>query len=134
MGGVPERTVLGQRRIRLRADLGQQLLFGRGIKEPAASQPRFGSDRAGFAPLPLPATNRPVGDAKGAGGLRSCQPGVQGAQQAVAKIGRVLFHAGSIAPWSTLVQPALSGLTKVLGQGMLRAHPEGARDAESDGT
>ena len=43
-------------------------------------------------------------DAKGAGGLRSRQPGVQGPQQAVAKVGRVLFHPSSIAPRPTPVQ------------------------------
>ena len=62
-------------------------------------------DAAGLAPPLLPAADGSFRDAKGAGGLRLCQPGVQGAQQAVAKVGRVLFHPGSFAPGQLLCNP-----------------------------
>ena len=73
------------------------------MARPAA--PRRGRHPAGLASLLLPAADGAVGDAKGAGGLRSRQPGVQGAQQAVAKVGRVLFHPDSIAPGRLLCNP-----------------------------
>ena len=88
-------------------DLGPPLRFGGGANLPATSPARRGSHVAGLAAPLLPATDRPFRDAEGAGGLRSCQPGVPGPQQAVANVGRVLVHPPSIAPRTTPGQPAL---------------------------
>ena len=70
--------------------------FGRRPNPAAASQTRLGRDLARCAPLLLPAADRPFRDAEGAGGLRSSarRPG---REQAIAKVGRVLFHPETIA-------------------------------------
>ena len=108
LGGGPVRTVLGQRGVGVRPDLLAQRRFSGRINPPLPpwSRPRGHVPR--LPPTLLPAADRPIGDAKGAGGLRACQPSVQGPQQAVAKVGRVLFHPCRIAPRTTPVQLALA--------------------------
>ncbi|MCD6057892.1 MAG: hypothetical protein K0Q89_1422 [Thermomicrobiales bacterium] len=94
--------MLVQRGVGVDRRLGAQGRFVAGPDAAAAPHARLGRGPAGLAPSLPPAADRPVGDAEGAGGLRLLQPGVQGAQQAVAEVGRVLFHPRRIAPGQLL--------------------------------
>jgi hypothetical protein len=112
--GRPVGAVLDQCDIRLRPHWSRST----GSAAPYVALPspaRHGRYHAQLAATLLPPPHGPFAGAKGAGGPRPCQPGVQGTKQAVAKVGRVLLHPRRIAPRSTPMQRALSACLQASG-------------------
>jgi hypothetical protein len=93
----PDPTVFGQCGVGVRLHLRPQRRFVLHPDLPVPSGARFGSHASRLTPLLPPAADRPIRNAEGAGGLRLPQPGVQGPQQALAKVGRILLHLHSVS-------------------------------------
>jgi hypothetical protein len=79
--------MLGQRGIGVAAHLRAERQLGLGADVALPAEPSPWSHHAGLASLLPPAAQGAVADAKGAGGRRLPQPGVESPEQAVAKVG-----------------------------------------------
>jgi hypothetical protein len=84
--------VLGQGGVGAGGDLGTQRRVLRRPDQPRPPRARRRGRAAGRRAALLPPRDGGPVDAEGAGGLRLGEPGVDGAQAAVAEVGRVLLH------------------------------------------
>lgn len=84
--------MLGQRRIRMELDLGCQRGNVVRCDAPGPSRAQTWCDAAALALPPAPALDRGGPDAKEAGGLGLAETGVDGSQQPLAEVDRILLH------------------------------------------
>jgi hypothetical protein len=89
--------VLGQRRIRSGTDAGDQRRLSLPSDPPPPPRSRGSSDRAGLTPPLSPSRDGAHADAEEAGRLGLGETGVNGSQQPLAEVGRVLLHRHSLA-------------------------------------
>jgi len=89
--------VLGQGGVRRRANLRDQRRLGVRADAPPPPGPGRRGHAAGLAPPPPPALDRAPPDAEEAGRLGLGEAGVDGPQQPLAEVGRVLLHRRSLA-------------------------------------
>jgi hypothetical protein len=96
MGTGPVPAVLRQRRIGMPGDLRPERA---GLVRPECGRPsrtwQRGHAAGGVLPL-APANDGAGADAKGAGGLGLAEPGVDGAQQPLAEVDRLLLHPARV--------------------------------------
>ena len=89
--------MLNQRGIRRRLHLGDQRRLGLPGDPPSPAGARGGQYPAGLVAPPSPPLDRTDPDAEEAGRLGLGEAGVNGSQQPLAEVGRVLLHLRSLA-------------------------------------
>ena len=103
----PPRAVLGQRRIRMALDLGRQRGNVVRCDPPGPSRTEARCHAAALPLSPSPALDGGGPDAEEAGGLGLAEPGVDGAQQPLAEVDRLLPHPHELRMPSCFLQEAL---------------------------
>jgi hypothetical protein len=89
--------VLAQRGIRRGADLGHQRGFGLWADPPSPAGTRGGHHPARLLASSSPPFDRALANAEEAGRLGLRETGVDGSQQPLAEVGRILLHHPSLA-------------------------------------